>query len=116
MKKYAEEFNKEAFDWNRALKNAIRRTTPMPKAQHVGLYELAGEWVTCACGNQCSIIPRSSIGEPEDEILRKLGFEFACRITMSHWSKAKQTLKQIEQRSALLIREIKSQARERSGK
>lgn len=43
----------------------------------------AGNWVTCACGNQCDIIPRKNwksadddFGQPDDPELYRLGMQF----------------------------------------
>lgn len=37
----------------------------------------SASWVTCACGNQCDIIPRDDDGSPLDDELYHLGCNFA---------------------------------------
>lgn len=44
---------------------------------------LAAEWVTCACGQLCKVLPRTSCGSPQDKQLSDLGVnfcEFICRM------------------------------------
>lgn len=65
----------------------------------------AGDWVTCACGNQCSIIPR--IGNaPIDGKLYTLGLEFPSAIADGDFLGAMEILHKIEERSCELIQEI----------
>lgn len=82
----------------------------------------ASNWVTCACGVQCSVLPRNQLGEPRDPKLALYGrlfndhiqkmndfhietdrlsmyFEFA-RVN------AIATLHKIERRSAYLLRKL----------
>ena len=70
--------------------------------------EASGHWITCACGNQCNLIPRTDIGAPEDGLLCGLGLQFSRDINNLNWDKAQDTLEQIEARSAYLINEINS--------
>jgi hypothetical protein len=67
---------------------------------------LSGCWVTCACGNQCSEIPRRGNGTPEDRHLASLGSTFYNHILNEHFESAKKTLAAIEIRSEELLREI----------
>lgn len=79
---------------------------------------LSGHWVTCACGNQCSIIPRDASGEPYDSKLNILGLEFfehvenAERCILDKSSpyqslrSATATLNKIEKESTKLVKEI----------
>ena len=105
---YAEARGVEPFDWWHALNNPH-------------LYDLedlafrAGGWITCACGNQCDIIPRKSSddgfydGQPEDETLNNLGLGFSQLVYDREWEKAKLVLADIEARSEVLIAEIKGE-------
>jgi hypothetical protein len=95
----------ESFDWNKFLKNAIRRKTPMDMEEHYKAIDRSKSWVTCACGNQCSIIPRDSVGAPIDNDLADLGKQFFWDIKNENWTKAKNTLRQIEIKSIQLIQE-----------
>ena len=65
--------------------------------------------MTCACGNQCEVIPRR-IGEPVDVELRILGYQFSEHIHAREYSKAIRTLSDIEKRSAFLISEIEKES------
>jgi len=106
-------------DWNKILE------TPYEQAiQQLIVWKeyegKAGSWVTCACGNQCNIIPRDNGGEPEDGKLTELGFDFYGCIKQTRRAleykdqisyeaaikKAKGILLNIEKRSTELIAEI----------
>lgn len=103
MKTYAETRGEEPFDWWDALDNP---------GKYDDLSANAGSWVTCACGNQCRVIPRHTgfmaVGEPKDRTLKILGFDFLDQVTDRDYTAAKQTLRKIEARSVELIAEIKS--------
>jgi hypothetical protein len=113
-KTYAETQQRPAFDWRAFLRNPPLRSSE----EHDAAYMRANQWVTCACGNQCSIIPRHSEedehrhgypimeGAPVDKLLRDLGYNFACQIEGADWSEARKTLAAIEHRSAELIAEL----------
>lgn len=79
-----------------------------PTIKWKALRTLSGNWVTCACGNQCNSIPRIN-GTPVDEELRNLGLYFHEAVEECDKTKALSILDQIEKRSAYLINEIKSQ-------
>lgn len=98
---YAEEHGKKPFDWSVFLKRAITREVSkeeMWEAQY-----LAARWVTCACGNQCSMLPRFVDGEPKDEQLSAMGSDFNNAITCKRWRDARGMLKRIEGRSDELL-------------
>ena len=119
MKTYAETKKKEKFNWNKFLDARISEQskgitccdqmspTEVKKAKQEFKKEIkmAGEWVTCACGNQCDILERDDEGEPVDGELSELGSNFYCDIYDLDWVSAKNTLKQIEERSENLIYE-----------
>jgi hypothetical protein len=75
-------------------------------------------WITCACGNQCDIIPRNGNGKPDDPLLLELGIRFfgAIRAMLDDEGEdfvaareyAKKILMDIEKRSAELIAEIQA--------
>lgn len=93
--------NIKPINWWEALEN--------PKA-HGGwkrLARLASEWCTCACGNECVVIPRvTSTGRPKDSILYHLGIDFSGDVNEQNSIRAKRTLQKIEDRSLYLIRQI----------
>ncbi len=113
-KTYAETQNKPPFDWN-----AFFRKTKYSQLELDEATALAGSWVTCACGNQCAVIPRYG-DAPTDNILRNLGVKFVGVISaMRFWKsmgnpfefakekkQAKKILEEIEDRSRVLIDEI----------
>jgi hypothetical protein len=109
---YAELKGKKSFDWNRFLNRAIRGEVGEKAIKNA--LERANSWVTCACGNQCSIIPRiksryfPSHGAPKDQFLADLGIDFNDAIESGQWHEAKDILKYIENRSAELIAKIKN--------
>jgi hypothetical protein len=72
------------------------------------LQALAGNWVSCACGNQCSIIPRREDGDgyPLDRELKNLGMSFYYAVREREVKRSLEVLNQIETRSAQLIKEI----------
>lgn len=81
------------------------------KEEHIKYSELcslAGQWVTCACGNQCSIIPREH-GVPNDHILFDEGINFSSHVDSLNVERAAETLERIEVRSERLIKQILKQ-------
>jgi hypothetical protein len=102
MKNYAETKGERAFDWNNFLDNPPEYLS----IEHYRACDLAGEWVTCACGNLCDIIPRSPIGRPSDTDLESLGVNFYYSVKEGEWQNAKNTLWLIEKRSEELIFEL----------
>jgi hypothetical protein len=112
MKPYSVSRNKPATNWwaELTLLETLRlkgehRLTDEEKKKHNKLIGLAGSWVTCACGNQCNVLGRDSIGCPDDYKLRHLGIEFYHHVESFEIKEAVKTLEQIEERSALLIKE-----------
>ena len=100
-KSYAQ-LKKKPFDWNRFLDHAINKKEPTQREWRKAV-SLAQSWVTCACGNQCSILPREKDGEPVDQELSQLGLEFAWNIQSKEWTYAYKILQKIEKLSAKLI-------------
>jgi len=106
MKTYSEEKNRPAFDWNKNL-DALIAGEEMSLEKLKELDDISGSWVTCACGNQCAIIPRNkAVGYPLDKKLHELGLDFCLEICDSEWTAAKEILKKIEARSDILIKEL----------
>lgn len=98
---YAEKRHSRSFDWNEFLKKKTK--TPAEIGMAI-IY--ASNWISCACGNQCYIIPRHSNGTPIDEKLFKLGVNFYISVKKEDWKKAKSRLAAIEKRSTTLINQI----------
>ncbi len=72
------EVNKEPiFDWNAALSKKNKHIT---RDFIYTMMTKSANWTTCACGNQCSIIPRYANGCPIDEKLSELGKNFNNKI------------------------------------
>jgi hypothetical protein len=99
MKTYSETKGKEAFDWNKFLENPPEYLSN----EHDIACNLAADWVTCACGNQCDIIHRVSGGRPFDRKLESLGVNFHYSVKGAEWQKAKEILAKIEKRSSELF-------------
>lgn len=113
MKTLAEVKGRKPFDWNAFFKQKTYTDKELNAAKL-----LACNWVTCACGNQCAIIPRGtymSSKEPTDYNLRMLGLSFTDMVSNMNanhnnkkefnvWKKrAILILKKIEKRSAVLV-------------
>lgn len=103
---YAEQQGSTSFNWNKFL-NKKKHT----EDEIVHAYTLSRNWITCACGNQCSSIPRNSDGSPVDLKLSSLGLLFTNTIKEMMFSefykeekvKAKKILEDIEERTAFLL-------------
>ena len=105
-KTFAETQGEAPFDWWRALNNP----PALDSEEHMKLSDLAASWVTCACGNQCAIIPRAedeTTGRrrhaPLDPLLNTWGGDFLGAVSATDWGKAREILRAIESRSAILI-------------
>lgn len=99
---YAESIGDRSFNWFKALS--------APKITRVEwklLHGKASSWTTCACGNQCAILPRDDDGGPDDDRLYYLGITFYVRVRRRDRAGAIETLHAIEKRSAFLIAEQK---------
>ena len=130
LKTYSEELGEKPIDWRAWINREIARIgdrITLGRGDHrfdsEEMYAKSGSWVTCACGNQCSIIPRVEggvvQGEPEDSMLAMLGIEFHHAISrlpilvfydgetmfehVGFLSRALELLEKIEARSAVLI-------------
>lgn len=100
---FAESQGKDPFDWNQFLDRVLK--VEISEKEHYNACDLAGNWVTCAVGNQCEIIPRKEF-EPLDPELLSLGRIFYQLICHTDYYHARIYLRKIEKRSAELIREI----------
>lgn len=68
----------------------------------------SASWVTCACGEQCAIIPRDGSGKPLDPELAKYGVGFNAAIEDQDRATARFYLNKIEERASVLIKEIEA--------
>lgn len=112
MKTYNQQEHAIYFDWNQFFNH-----TTYTKDDLYMAVTMAMQWTTCACGNQCSVIPRDVNGAPKDSVLSQLGVDFyGCIIQMEqsdtkerlklYKAFAMETLKKIEKRSEILINEL----------
>ena len=101
-KTYTESRGKDYIDWNYELNK------PDYVINWYSLWNLSKSWITCACGNQCNIIPRGMSGRPIDNLLQILGMAFTDYVFNEDRVGALKTLEQIENRSIELIKEIKN--------
>jgi hypothetical protein len=97
MKTYSEVNGQAKFNWREALSAATINWSDLTNR--------AGGWVTCACGNQCSIIERRFDGQPVDVILSRLsgGYGFYGAVQSRNADLALHFLDLIETHSAKLI-------------
>jgi hypothetical protein len=113
-KTFAETQGCAPFDWNKELTAAIARFPG--RQEHEKMVQLAAKWPTCACGNQCAIIPRweenelpytvgAIPGMPKDDYLAILGIDFHQQIVRCNYREALEILHDIEHFSALIVRE-----------
>ncbi len=112
-KSFAEIKNKKPFNWYEFLNKKNYTNHEINVACNK-----ASNWVTCACGVQCVIIPREKDGYPNDLSLRNLGSEFYGYILTIRYEnrnivllkdnqqKALKILEKIEQRNFKLICEL----------
>lgn len=103
-KTYAETQGEAPFDWWKAIDNPPR----INSVAHELLMQKSKSWATCACGNQCAIIPRlddEDQGRPIDGKLLDLGARFHSYVVSCEWMRAKNILSLIEERSGILIAE-----------
>lgn len=108
LRPYSVTQGKPYFDWHAFLAQEKHTKEELAEALN-----LARDWVTCACGNQCSVIPRSG-GMPDDLELQNLGGDFVAAIcgmelrVKHNKTEAIRTLAKIEARSAELLAEMGS--------
>jgi len=98
---YVEQEDEVPFDWNAFLDKADKNNLSADDWEDAG-WE-ASDWTTCACGNQCAVLPRDNIGKPLDKLLVGLGMKFCRAIIGEDIDGATAILAQIEQRSAYLL-------------
>jgi hypothetical protein len=106
---YSEKTNNRPLNWFEALSDPDISDERWQK-----LREFAGQWTTCACGNQCYILPRYSGGQPIDKILATLGGDegFFGAVKDRDKDRAIYFLRLIENRSAELINSMLPEIRE----
>ena len=75
---------------------------------------LADNWVTCASGQLCKVLPKGNGNSPADEELYDLGMDFARKINNLEDTrqnedrlKALEILNKIEARTTLLLEQMK---------
>jgi len=120
MKTYSETRGEMPFNWTEWLtkQEALVKDNQLLDSLEWGeAQKRAKSWVTCACGNQCAVIPRKDDGEPIDTVLLKLGGNqgFYNAIYNLNPTAALHFLSLIEQHSAYLINQeiVKADARRR---
>lgn len=104
---YAEAKGSAPFDWY-----AFLRQPQIDEDEWTSAIERARNWTTCACGNQCAVIPRHREGEPKDDVLAHLGGAdgFLQSIKDHDQEGALNLLDLIEARSTYLIAQINRSA------
>lgn len=99
-KTFSEVNGKKPFDWNEFLNREYRSNQEWIEA-----IDLADDWVTCACGNQCDVIPRVD-GRPLDDELSSLGVIFSTLVRSRDIKRSLEALYWIEKRTAELLEEL----------
>lgn len=102
-KTFAETKGFAPFDWNLFFDRLERGELKRGEKQRAK--GLAAQWTTCACGNQCAILPRWDDGSPKDSHLWSLGLWFMNATKAGKWDDARGYLRRIEECSAGLIAE-----------
>ena len=98
--KNIKKFDPENWDWY-----AFLASDEKTKVKHaVRARDKSGSWVTCACGQLCSSLPRSNVSGPVDSTLNRLGVMFFEDIENECWKLAKHTLDKIEERTSYLLK------------
>ena len=117
LRPYSVEKGRTATNWwaeltilNELKTKGAGNWTPQELSKYWQLKQLAASWTTCACGNQCSIIPRKD-GRPIDSELSILGGYFYQHVRDLNIEPAVSTLEAIEKRSEYLIKEILKNAK-----
>ena len=105
LKPYATTKRRKFFDWNAFLAQDTIKAADWVKAK-----VRAGSWVSCACGNQCAIIPRNNDGQPLDNSLYHSGMQFYQAIQDKDVAQARIVLGWIENRSVYLIEKLQTAA------
>ena len=95
---YVEQRSRKPFDWNAFLAQERISEEAWDAAD-----DLASDWVTCACGGQCAVLPRDRKGAPKDMELFRLGINFFVAIGHKKVLMARAILADIERRSAYLL-------------
>jgi hypothetical protein len=104
VRTYSETRQCESFDWHSVLDYLIgtHDGEAVRVAQEYELSSKSANWITCACGNQCAVIPRHGDGTPVDETLLALGLDFTEAVQSYNYKTAQRILGIIERRSAEL--------------
>lgn len=127
MKKitYAQKQGKKSFNWNKFLSKNFTKFSKEREDELFDADELASNWVTCACGNQCAIIPRcETTSAPKDGQLYKLGSKFCDKVSklrdaydlkkipqiLKAQEQCQNILEKIEERSFIIIKKMKHES------
>jgi hypothetical protein len=104
---FAETTGNKPFNWFNFLSKAIEASDNGTRVANRDKAEgLSQDWVMCACGHQCKIIPRDSDNAPKDARLSRLGLDFCDHVTSEEYLKALGTLTLIEHRAGVIIDRI----------
>ena len=93
--------------WHERIEQAkARRAAGLPKDEWFTTDDKnrAGDYVTCACGEQDPRIPRMADGQPLDAELAVTGAYFSGEVSICDIEEAERCLAQIEARAAEVLR------------
>ena len=94
-------FDPENWDWyafldaSNVIKEEFKREA----------FSLSSDWITCACGQVCDVLPKGLYSSPLDEEASGLGMDFCDLICDEDWENAKTTLDKIEKRTIFLLKQ-----------
>jgi len=94
----------EDFDWIEILQ-FLSDGGNISSDQRYVLMHMSKDWVTCACGQFCKVLPKTQTGAPKDNELKTLGTAFYDYVRDRQWRAALYTILKIEARSKVLLEE-----------
>lgn len=103
----------DGFDWLVTLEELSSGKRKCDALESRELSDRASQWPTCACGQLCSILPRTTDQSPVDQQLSNWGYRFYVKVHSRHWCEALELFRKIERRSAHLIKkQLQAEAEE----
>ncbi|MGK0464816.1 hypothetical protein [Clostridium sp.] len=92
-------FNPKKWDWYKYLDSS----EAIKQKYFTDALSKSCDWVTCACGQLCNLLPKDDCKVPKDHELANLGVDFCDLIELCEWEEAIKTLDQIEIRTKFLL-------------
>lgn len=97
---------KRTYDnWLVLLTDLANGTLKPTYTERTQIADAAQDWPSCACGQLCSILPRTTEGAPKDQTLYSLGLDFYNEVEDGDYYAALRSFKAIEAHSTKLVKE-----------